>query len=75
MGSKRAAGDEGGNAPKKRRDQNHFRNGRGVGAMDANYGQRAVFGDHEILTTVPTEDSDLDCEDDAEALAYLRAVR
>lgn len=43
--------------------------------MDANYGQRAVFGDHEILTTVPTEDSDLDCEDDAEALAYLRAVR
>jgi len=36
--------------------------------------QRGAFGDLENGTTAPG-DSDLDCEDDSEALAYLKSVR
>ncbi|KAI1181225.1 hypothetical protein F4777DRAFT_526374 [Nemania sp. FL0916] len=42
---------------------------------DATSGQRGAFGDLGDATTAPTGDSDLDCEDDSEALAYLRSVR
>lgn len=42
-------------------------------AIDATYGQRSVFGG-EGLSTAPI-DEDLDCEDEQEALAYLRLVR
>ncbi|KAI0521016.1 hypothetical protein F5B22DRAFT_34143 [Xylaria bambusicola] len=38
-------------------------------------GQRGAFGDLGGATTAPAGDSDLDCEDDSEALAYLRSVR
>jgi hypothetical protein len=42
-------------------------------AIDQTYGQRSVFGG-DGLATAPT-DADLDCEDEQEALAYLRIVR
>ncbi|KAI1425182.1 hypothetical protein F5Y12DRAFT_388245 [Xylaria sp. FL1777] len=42
---------------------------------DPTSGQRGAFGDLGSGTTAPTNDSDLDCEDDSEALAYLRSVR
>lgn len=43
---------------------------------DPTSGQRGAFGDlGSATTTAPTGDSDLDCEDDSEALAYLRSVR
>ncbi|KAI1778925.1 hypothetical protein F4818DRAFT_402902 [Hypoxylon cercidicola] len=73
MGSKRASGNEGGGEPKRRRQQ-HYRDNV-HNSTNATYGQRAVFGNDEIITTVPNNDSDLDCEDDTEALAYLRTVR
>ncbi|KAI0487567.1 hypothetical protein F4859DRAFT_525667 [Xylaria cf. heliscus] len=41
---------------------------------DPTSGQRGAFGDLGSGTTAPG-DSDLDCEDDSEALAYLRSVR
>ncbi|KAI1337210.1 hypothetical protein F5Y15DRAFT_164755 [Xylariaceae sp. FL0016] len=57
---------------KRRRDQASFKSNNG--AVDPNYGQRGAFGDLQDGSTVPG-DSDLDCEDDSEALAYLRSVR
>ncbi|ERS99994.1 hypothetical protein HMPREF1624_03364 [Sporothrix schenckii ATCC 58251] len=42
-------------------------------AVDQTYGQRSVFGG-DGLATAPM-DADLDCEDEQEALAYLRLVR
>ncbi|KAI0011347.1 hypothetical protein F4779DRAFT_637176 [Xylariaceae sp. FL0662B] len=71
MGSKRPADTEAGNATKKRRDHGKT----STTAIDPTYGQRGAFGNLQDLTTAPTGDSDLDCEDDAEALAYLRSVR
>ena len=45
-------------------------------AVDQTYGQRNAFGSlDDIGTTAPAGDSDLDCEDDTDALAYLRTVR
>ncbi|XXH02327.1 hypothetical protein Hte_008700 [Hypoxylon texense] len=73
MGSKRAASNEDGGAPKKRRQQYYRDNVHN--ATNSTYGQRSAFGDEEIITTVPNNDSDLDCEDDTEALAYLKTVR
>ncbi|KAI1259550.1 hypothetical protein F5Y18DRAFT_294014 [Xylariaceae sp. FL1019] len=43
--------------------------------VDTTNGQRGVFGDLKNETTAPTGDSDLDCEDDSAALAYLKSVR
>ncbi|KAI0149523.1 hypothetical protein GGR57DRAFT_473652 [Xylariaceae sp. FL1272] len=43
--------------------------------VDTTNGQRGVFGDLKSETTAPTGDSDLDCEDDSAALAYLKSVR
>ncbi|KAI1323586.1 hypothetical protein F5Y16DRAFT_383239 [Xylariaceae sp. FL0255] len=42
---------------------------------DPNSGLRTMFGDLDTATTGPAGDSDLECEDDSEALAYLKAVR
>jgi hypothetical protein len=42
--------------------------------IDPTSSQRGAFGDLENGTTVPG-DSDLECEDDSEALAYLKSVR
>lgn len=78
MSSKRPADDEVDTPPKRHRAfQNaSFKPGKGANsAMDQTYGQRGAFGSLEDMTTVPTGDSDLDCEDDAEAMAYLRLVR
>ncbi|OTA62734.1 hypothetical protein K449DRAFT_394787 [Hypoxylon sp. EC38] len=76
MGSnKRRAENYGGSESKKARNSQYSRSTKSTLNIDPNYGQRAVFGDFECLTTVPTGDSDLDCEDDTEALAYLRSVR
>ncbi|KAI1417368.1 hypothetical protein F5Y13DRAFT_152606 [Hypoxylon sp. FL1857] len=76
MGSKkRRAERTGGNESKRARSSQYSGSKKHAPNIDPNYGQRAVFGDLEILTTVPTGDSDLDCEDDAEAMAYLKSVR
>ncbi|OTA93187.1 hypothetical protein M434DRAFT_308206 [Hypoxylon sp. CO27-5] len=76
MGSnKRRAENYGGSESKKARNSQYSRSTKSTLHIDPNYGQRAVFGDFKCLTTVPTGDSDLDCEDDTEALAYLRSVR
>ncbi|KAI0116577.1 hypothetical protein F4776DRAFT_636211 [Hypoxylon sp. NC0597] len=73
--NKRRAENYGGSESKKARNSQYSRSTKTKPNIDPNYGQRAVFGDFECLTTVPTGDSDLDCEDDTEALAYLRSVR
>ncbi|KAI0551460.1 hypothetical protein F4679DRAFT_539464 [Xylaria curta] len=67
MVSKRTA-EEGGElkAPKSKRHK--------TSRTDPTSGQRGAFGDLGDATTAPG-DSDLDCEDDSEALAYLRSVR
>ncbi|KAI0827233.1 hypothetical protein F5Y06DRAFT_283818 [Hypoxylon sp. FL0890] len=76
MGSKKRRAEKyGGNESKKARNSQYSGSTRPASNIDPNYGQRAVFGDLDIITTVPTGDSDLDCEDDAEALAYLKSVR
>ncbi|KAL7621486.1 hypothetical protein AAE478_008809 [Parahypoxylon ruwenzoriense] len=75
MGSKRPADNDGETVSKKRRNQRFSGSLRTVTSIDPTYGQRGVFGNLEYATTVPTGDSDLDCEDDTEALAYLRSVR
>lgn len=75
MASKRAAEFEADEAPRKRRNQRHIKSSKSHSTIDPNYGQRSIFGDLECLTTAPTGDSDLDCEDDAEAMAYLKSVR
>ncbi|KAJ3580387.1 hypothetical protein NPX13_g169 [Xylaria arbuscula] len=68
MVSKRTAGDESElKAPKNKRHK--------TARTDPTSGQRGAFGDLGGATTAPTSDSDLDCEDDSEALAYLRSVR
>ncbi|CAJ2503998.1 Uu.00g113920.m01.CDS01 [Anthostomella pinea] len=78
MGSKRAAaGEAGPDVAKRRREHAPFKPARMNGsAIDQTYGQRGAFGDlKQVDTTAPTGESDLDCEDDTEALAYLRSVR
>ncbi|KAI1741993.1 hypothetical protein F4680DRAFT_414119 [Xylaria scruposa] len=67
MVSKRTA-EEGAElkAPKNKRHK--------TSRTDPTSGQRGAFGDLGGGTTAPG-DSDLDCEDDSEALAYLRSVR
>ncbi|KAI0863475.1 hypothetical protein F4860DRAFT_63010 [Xylaria cubensis] len=67
MASKRTA-EEGVElkAPKNKRHK--------TSRTDPTSGQRGAFGDLGGGTTAPG-DSDLDCEDDSEALAYLRSVR
>lgn len=72
MATKRASGSHGGGAAKKRR-QTYRDNVQNATSMT--YGQRSAFGDDELITTVPKRDEDLDCEDDLEALNYLRSVR
>ncbi|KAI0118303.1 hypothetical protein GGR51DRAFT_499001 [Nemania sp. FL0031] len=68
MASKRTAEDEAeSKAPKTKRHK--------TTRTDPTSGQRGAFGDLGSATTAPTGDSDLDCEDDSEALAYLRSVR
>ncbi|KAF2965579.1 hypothetical protein GQX73_g7979 [Xylaria multiplex] len=69
MASKRTAEDETElRAPKNKRHR--------TTRTDPTSGQRGAFGDlGSATTTAPTGDSDLDCEDDSEALAYLRSVR
>lgn len=42
--------------------------------IDPTWGQKYVFSNHDDATTVPV-DSDLECEDDADAMAYLKSVR
>ncbi|KAI1103230.1 hypothetical protein F4804DRAFT_310814 [Jackrogersella minutella] len=69
---KRNAETADGNAAKRPRSRY---SGSTKSTMNPNFGQRAVFGDFECSTTVPTGDSDLECEDDADALAYLQSVR
>ncbi|KAI2468105.1 hypothetical protein F4781DRAFT_399341 [Annulohypoxylon bovei var. microspora] len=71
---KRTAEYEGGNTHKRPRNP-QYSGARSNSSMDPNYGQRSVFGDFECHTTVPTGDSDLDCEDDSDALEYLKSVR
>ncbi|KAJ8122422.1 hypothetical protein ONZ43_g1376 [Nemania bipapillata] len=68
MASKRTAEDE--TEPKAPRNKRHK-----TTRTDPTSGQRGAFGDLGGVTTAPTGDSDLDCEDDSEALAYLRSVR
>ncbi|RYP58842.1 hypothetical protein DL770_010341 [Monosporascus sp. CRB-9-2] len=76
MASKRPPEDDGDNAAKRRRDHASSKPGKQPGSsVDQTYGQRGVFGTLEGATTVPLWDSDLDCEDDSDALAYLRSVR
>ncbi|RYP48711.1 hypothetical protein DL768_005431 [Monosporascus sp. mg162] len=76
MASKRSPEDDGNNATKRRRDHASSKPGKQPGSsVDQTYGQRGVFGTLEEATTVPLWDSDLDCEDDSDALAYLRSVR
>lgn len=75
MGSKRTAENDGEELPRKLRRQRFSNSVRSTVLPSLTYGQRSVFGDSECMTTVPPEDSDLDCEDDAEALAYLKSVR
>ncbi|KAJ1335837.1 Survival motor neuron (SMN) interacting protein 1 (SIP1) [Microdochium nivale] len=82
MSSKRAADDAADAAdgsPKKRRTFHNTtqRSGKNAhAAVDQTYGQRNAFGSLDAIgTTAPAGDSDLDCEDDTEALAYLRRVR
>ncbi|RYP41422.1 hypothetical protein DL767_001060 [Monosporascus sp. MG133] len=76
MASKRSPEDDGDNAAKRRRDHASSKPGKQPGSsVDQTYGQRGVFGTLEGATTVPLWDSDLDCEDDSDALAYLRSVR
>ncbi|KAI1755650.1 hypothetical protein F4782DRAFT_486257 [Xylaria castorea] len=67
MASKRTA-EEGAElkAPKNKRHK--------TSRTDPTSGQRGAFGDLGSGTTAPG-DSDLDCEDDSAALAYLRSVR
>ncbi|KAI1456821.1 hypothetical protein F4805DRAFT_212894 [Annulohypoxylon moriforme] len=72
---KRTADNEGGNANKRHRNPQYSGGTKANSTMDPNYGQRSAFGDFGCLTTVPTGDSDLDCEDDSDALAYLKSVR
>ncbi|KAJ2985718.1 hypothetical protein NUW58_g5385 [Xylaria curta] len=68
MASKRTAESESElKAPKNKRPK--------IARTDPSSGQRGAFGDLGSATTAPTGDSDLDCEDDSEALAYLRSVR
>ncbi|GAW26072.1 putative aspartyl-tRNA synthetase protein [Rosellinia necatrix] len=68
MAAKRTAEDEAqSRAPKNKRQK--------TTRIDPTSGQRGAFGDLEDATTAPAGDSDLDCEDDSEALAYLRSVR
>ncbi|KAI0913460.1 hypothetical protein F4823DRAFT_622242 [Ustulina deusta] len=68
MASKRTAEDETElKAPKNKRHR--------TSRTDPTSGQRGAFGDLGSATTAPAGDSDLDCEDDSEALAYLRSVR
>lgn len=68
MASKRTAEDETElKAPKNKRHR--------TSRTDPTSGQRGAFGDLGSTTTAPAGDSDLDCEDDSEALAYLRSVR
>ncbi|KAI3326903.1 hypothetical protein HD806DRAFT_485358 [Xylariaceae sp. AK1471] len=68
MASKRAAeGETMLKAPKSKRHK--------TTRTDPTSSQRGAFGDLGNTTTAPTGDSDLDCEDDSEALAYLRSVR
>lgn len=68
MTSKRPAEDQvQSKAPKHKRHKTN--------RIDPASGQRGAFGDLGDTTTAPTGDSDLDCEDDSEALAYLRSVR
>lgn len=44
--------------------------------IDSTWGQKYVFSTREDATTVPQDfDSDLECEGDAEAMAYLNSVR
>ncbi|KAI1486042.1 hypothetical protein F5X96DRAFT_657088 [Biscogniauxia mediterranea] len=74
MDSKQAAAGHDSEKPAKRPRENASSRAK-KSKLDPNYGQRGVFGDLQDATTVPMGDSDLDCEDDAEALAYLRSVR
>jgi hypothetical protein len=68
MVSKRTADDAIGlKGPKNKRHK--------TARTDTTSGQRGAFGDLGDATTAPAGDSDLDCEDDSEALAYLRSVR
>ncbi|KAH6686904.1 V-SNARE [Plectosphaerella plurivora] len=44
--------------------------------IDSTWGQKYVFSGRDDATTVPQDfDSDLECEGDAEAMAYLNSVR
>ncbi|KAK7750028.1 hypothetical protein SLS62_008020 [Diatrype stigma] len=75
MGSKRSPEDDGDNTTKRRREHAPYKPGKSVSNIDQAYGQRGAFGSLEDRSTVPAWDSDLDCEDDSDALAYLRSVR
>ncbi|RYO81245.1 hypothetical protein DL766_005336 [Monosporascus sp. MC13-8B] len=76
MAPKRSPEDDGDNAAKRRRDHTSSKPGKQPGSsVDQTYGQKGVFGTLEGATTVPLWDSDLDCEDDSDALAYLKSVR
>lgn len=75
MGPKRSPEDDGDNTTKRRREHGSYKPGKSVSNIDQAYGQRGAFGSLEDRSTVPAWDSDLDCEDDSDALAYLRSVR
>ncbi|KAH9895387.1 hypothetical protein F4778DRAFT_269715 [Xylariomycetidae sp. FL2044] len=77
MASKRSADDFSrvDRVSKRPRNDSVFRPAKvSSSGIDQTYGQRGAF-DLNDLSTVSAGDSDLDCEDDAAALAYLRSVR
>ncbi|KAF9875036.1 hypothetical protein CkaCkLH20_07302 [Colletotrichum karsti] len=62
-------------APKRNKKPNNHKSRDHQNAhIDPTWGQKYVFSASESATTVPV-DSELDFEDDADAMAYLRSVR
>jgi hypothetical protein len=78
MASKRAYTPEDGQpSPKRARPNGNSKARAHQNAyIDTTWGQKYVFSGREDGTTVPQDsDSDLECEGDAEAMAYLSSVR
>jgi hypothetical protein len=82
MGTKRGhhalAGDgfeESLSSTKRRREQHSSKPKQAEGKPDPTYGQRAAFPGLDGDVAANLNDDDLEFEEDAEALAYLRAVR
>lgn len=61
-------------APKRTKKPNSKTRDHQSAHIDPTWGQKYVFSSSTSATTVPV-DPDLDFEDDADAMAYLRSVR